>query len=115
MQLAPIALYSFGYAKFTSSQSKLRHLNRCRRSNPSFGRSPQIKTNYEPCIQAEDIVISSTFCDGLTPHVFSITLLLLVAAVKAPAFYAIGLLYYVNFLINYKDLLINQMITLFKI
>uniref|UniRef100_A0A914L7V6 Uncharacterized protein n=1 Tax=Meloidogyne incognita TaxID=6306 RepID=A0A914L7V6_MELIC len=94
MQLAPIALYSFGYAKFTSSQSKLRHLNRCRRSTPSFGRSPQIKTNYEPCIQAEDIVISSTFCDGLTPHVFSITLLLLVAAVKAPAFYAIGLLYY---------------------
>nr|CAD2132760.1 unnamed protein product [Meloidogyne enterolobii] len=94
MQLAPIALYSFGYAKFTSSQSKLRHLNRCRRSDPSFGRSPQIKTNYEPCMQAEDIVISSTFCDGLTPHVFSITLLLLVAAVKAPAFYAIGLLYY---------------------
>ncbi|KAF7632173.1 hypothetical protein Mgra_00008426 [Meloidogyne graminicola] len=89
MQLAPLTIYSFGYSKFISSQLKLKYLNRCFRLNEK-----SFQLNYKPCNiqQIEDI--SSIYCDGLTPHVFSITLLLLVAAVKAPTFYAIGLLYY---------------------
>jgi hypothetical protein len=98
MHLAPVAIYVFGYAKFVASQARLRRQRRRRLFGSSSSASPPPGAG-ESCSSAgggdQAATSSPLFCDGLSPHVFAVTLLLLVAAAKAPAFYALGMLYYV--------------------
>ena len=80
MQMAPVAMYAFGYGKYAAC------LNRLRRS-----RAANSSTSGGCALHKGELL-----CDGYSPHVSAIALLLAIAASKAPAFYALGMLYHVN-------------------
>uniref|UniRef100_A0A914GW45 Uncharacterized protein n=1 Tax=Globodera rostochiensis TaxID=31243 RepID=A0A914GW45_GLORO len=90
MHIAPIALYSFGYGKFAATQNRLFRLRRFSvpPSSSEVGGCQMRSVGMNGWSYDREII-----CDGYTPHVVAILLLLTIAAVKAPAFYAIGLIY----------------------
>ncbi|KAL3094713.1 hypothetical protein niasHT_022195 [Heterodera trifolii] len=90
MHVAPVALYSFGYGKFAATQNRLLRMRRSPIASANGGGGG--------CAKRDNGMIGWSYgreiiCDGYTPHVLAIVLLLTIAAIKAPAFYAIGLIY----------------------
>ncbi|KHN72442.1 Protein tincar [Toxocara canis] len=92
INIAPIALYTYGYNKYFVNLMALQYKNSARNQGTSVNGPPSEYSEYRRRSYQKPPA-AKLCCDGYAPHITAIILLVLIVIVKAPTIYALMVLY----------------------
>ncbi|VDK46690.1 unnamed protein product [Anisakis simplex] len=92
INIAPIALYTYGYNKYFVNLMALQYKNSARNQGTSVNGPPSEYSEYRRRSYQRSPA-AKLCCDGYAPHIIAIVLLVLIVIVKAPTIYALMVLY----------------------
>uniref|UniRef100_A0A915C145 Protein tincar n=1 Tax=Parascaris univalens TaxID=6257 RepID=A0A915C145_PARUN len=92
INIAPIALYTYGYNKYFVNLMTVQYKNSGRNQGTSINGPPSEYSEYRRRSYQKPPVVKLC-CDGYAPHITAIVLLVLIVIAKAPTIYALMVLY----------------------